>query len=114
MDYKNRTLHQVVRGSRFGLEYGREYPAGHALHFEGTSYYILKLWVLQERTYYIIRNHDGSPNYTVFAKKAQKSEGNSFFQNPIGFATPLLESAHLEITLPDLPKKYYLKLFPSK
>ena len=114
MDYSNRTKHEVIRGSRFpGVPEGKQYPAGHALHFEGTNYYVLKLWFQQERTYYVSKNNEESDYYTVYAKKVD-GEGSVRFQNPIGFARGIPQKTHLEIILPDFPKRYYMSLFPSE
>lgn len=112
--FSDRTKHEVVRGSRqSGLE-GKTFPAGHALHFEGTEYFVLKLWFQQERTYFISKNHGSDEVYTVFGKKAQQEgETQVRFQNPIGFARVNEQKTHLEIVLPDLPRRYYMSLFPS-
>jgi hypothetical protein len=114
VDYTNRTKHEVIRGARFGFPQGRQYPAGYALHFDGTDYYVLKLWFQQERTYYISKNNEESDYYTVYSKKVQEAGDSVRFQNPIGFARGIPQKTHLEVVLPDFPKHYYMSLFPEE
>jgi hypothetical protein len=111
MDYTNRTYHEVIRGSRFGLTEGRQYPAGYALRFEGTSYYVFKLWFQQERSYFIRKNEENSDYYTVFSKKEVQPDNSARLLNPVGFARMNPAKEHLEVILPDFPSRYYMSLF---
>lgn len=113
MDYSNRKKHEVIRGTRFGLEGTKRYPAGHALFFEGTNYYVLKLWFQPERIYFISRNGDSGDSYTIYGRKNDDRSDQVSFQNPIGYARGMQDKTHLEIVLPDLPKRYYMSLFPT-
>ena len=112
MDLSNRTLHEVIRGSRFGLPEGKRYPGGYALHFDETNYYVLKLWFLPGITYYISKNNAEAECHTVYTKKIQEEDGSVRFQNPVGFARGMPNKEFLEVILPDLAKRYYMSLFP--
>jgi hypothetical protein len=113
MDFSNRTKYAVIRGSRYGLSEGKQYPAGHALQFEGTVYYVLKLWFQPNVTYFISKNDEESQFHTVFTKKIQEEDGSVRFQNPVGYARGLPDKEHLEIVLPDFSRRYYMSLFPA-
>ena len=108
-----RTKHDVVRTARYGGLEGRTYPAGYALHFDGTNYFVLKLWFQCDRTYFISKNQGTGDQYTVFGRKIEEEGVPARFLNPIGFAHTNEQMTHLEIVLPDLPKRYYMSLFPS-
>lgn len=113
MERSDRTKHTVLRGSPVGLEQGREYQAGYTLVFSNSNYYILKLWCMEHRSWYMSPNRDGSGSFTVFGKKVTSETGEVYFQNPVGLARPYGDDAHIEIVLPDFPRRYYMSLFPS-
>ena len=100
-----RTKHDVVRTTRFGGLEGRTFPAGHALHFDGTDYFVLKLWFLYDRTYFICRNQASADQYTVYGRKVQEEGVPVRFLNPVGFAHTNEQKTHLEVVLPDLPRR---------
>lgn len=114
MNYSNRSQHEVIRGARNGFPDGKQYPAGYSLRFDGTNYYVLKLWIQQEKTYYINKNDENSEYYTVFSKKVIGADESVRFLNPIGFARGMPNKTHLEIVLPDFPRRYYMSLFPNQ
>lgn len=111
MDYTNRTYHEVLRGSRMGLSDGRQYPAGYALRFSETNYYVLKLWIQQEKSYYISKNNENSDYYTIYGKKETNTGSNMRLVNPVGYARMTPNKEYLEIILPDFPNQYYMCLF---
>jgi hypothetical protein len=114
MEYENRTMHEVLRGSRFGLPEGKQYAGGYALRFDETDYYILKLWFQQERSYYIARLDEKKETYTIFGKRIIEDDNSVRFQNPVGYARETPKRTHLEIVMPDLARRYYMSLFPKQ
>ncbi len=109
-----RAKHEVVSGKKAaeGLKYSR--PVGHALNFEGTEYFILKLWEKPNDTFYVSRNQTHPGSYTVFSKRIE--EGSSFrFQNPVGRGSVLDDlKTHLELVFSLSRTRVYLSLFPCQ
>jgi hypothetical protein len=111
MDYANRTYHEIFRGSRSDLADGKQFQAGYALRFDGTVYYVMKLWFQQERSYFIKKNDGNSDCYSVFGKKEVQPDKSVRLLNPLGHARMTEDKEYLEIILPDLPRRYYMTLF---
>ena len=87
-------------------------PAGRAISFPGTRYYVLKLWALYNHTYFLVKNHNDDMRYTIFAKKVEDERGVRF-QNPIGngwISEDLI--THLEIKFRFPRQSIYMSLFP--
>lgn len=115
-DFSNRTKHDVVMGRKSAGAILEGRPVGHALNFEGTNYFVLKLWERPKDTYFISRNRDDESSYTVFAKKVEVEDesGNVKFQNPIGYARLKNDlRTHLEVTLTLSRVQVYMSLFPG-
>ena len=88
-------------------------PAGRALSFSGTNYYVLKLWMLYNHTYYLVRNREDQMRYTVFAKKIEDEGGEVHFQNPVGMGWVSSDcNTHLEIKFRFPRQSVFMNLFP--
>jgi hypothetical protein len=109
----SRTKFDVVIGTKSDNRLLTTKEVGYSLSFEGTNYYVLKLWVWARETYYLVRNRDSDTRYTVFTKKID-GEATPRFQNPVGFAwVPENLRTHLEIRF-NIPSMHvYMSLFPS-
>ena len=88
-------------------------PAGRAISFPGTTYYVLKLWMLYNHTYYLVKNRDDQMRYTVYAKKLEDDTGVRF-QNPVGAGWISGDlTSHLEIKFRFPRQSVYMSLFPA-
>jgi len=88
-------------------------PAGHALKFDGTDYYVLKLWFLYGFTYFLVKNRADQTRYTLFTRKVDTPDGVRF-QNPIGSASNRHDlKDYLEIKIPIFREGIFMSLFPD-
>lgn len=114
-DYSNRTKHDLyLPGSETSQEPEMK-MAGHALNFEGTNYFLMKLWERPRDTYYLSKNRDGDGTYTLFAKRIDAESGiPARFQNPVGvgrFRADL--KSHIEVSFTLSRVRVYLSLYPT-
>lgn len=109
---EKRIKYDVMRGGRMGQIEDPRYLAGYALSFEGVNYFVLKFWFQPERTYFICPNGKETGHYTIYSRRIGPPGGAASFQNPIGNARPAEDRFHLELILPDFPRRYYLNLQP--
>lgn len=88
-------------------------PAGRAISFPGTHYYVLKLWALYNNTYFLIKKQNDDMAYTVFAKKIEDDHGVRF-QNPVGHGWISEDMvSHLEIRFNFPRQSLFMSLYPA-
>lgn len=108
-----KTVYDLVTGKKSEGQVLFSLPAGRAISFPGTNYYVLKLWALYNHTYYLVKNRDDQMRYTVFAKKVEDDAGIRF-QNPIGAGWVSSDlTTHLEIKFRFPRQSIFMSLFPA-
>ena len=108
-----KVAYDLVTGKRTDGAILYSLPAGRAIAFPGTSYYVLKLWMLYNHTYYLVKNRDDQMRYTVYAKKLEDDTGVRF-QNPVGAGWISGDlTSHLEIKFRFPRQSVYMSLFPA-
>ena len=108
-----KVVYDLVTGKKAEGKVLYALPGGRALSFPGTNYYVLKLWMLYNHTYYLVRNRDDQMRYTVFAKKIEDDAGIRF-QNPVGAGWVSSDlTTHLEIKFRFPRQSIFMCLFPA-
>jgi len=112
-NYINRTKFEISTGKKVDGRLLYSKAQGYALQFEGSPYFVVRLWIF-EKELYLVRTRDDEMRYTVFAKKVQEGE-QVRFQSPVGKGRITEElKSHLEIYLELLSKPIFMNLFPSE
>ena len=97
-----------VDGNLIGLRL-----CGYAFLNEGDSHYRLKLFILNDQTYFMSKNM--SSGYTLFSKLVTSECGKVTFQNPVGFAKVMDHvRTHLYLRFSDLGSHMFMSLYPSE
>ena len=106
---------------RYELSRGREVSGtltglrlcGYAFQNEGENYYRLKLFLLNDQTYFMSKNMGAG--YTIFSKLVTTEDGKVVFQNPVGFAKVMDHvRTHLYVRFSDLGSNMFMSLYPSE
>lgn len=100
--YRGREVGGILTGLRL---------CGYAFHNEQENFYRIKLFLLNDLTYFMSKN-SGS-GYTIFSKVVTKDDGRIVFQNPVGFAKVMDHiRTHLYVKFSDLGSHMFMNLYP--
>ncbi|MCM0604503.1 MAG: hypothetical protein KA715_00260 [Xanthomonadaceae bacterium] len=105
------TKYNILTGHLVGGSLQNPMHAGVAIHYEGDSYYLVRLNLFPRTWFYLSKNQESQNSYTVFTKKLEDCGSGVRLQNPVGKAT--LHQYHIEISIPLLSKNLFLEIFPA-
>jgi hypothetical protein len=104
---------QLFIGEKTQTELNEPTIAGHGFHYEGDEHYLLKLMMIPNVSYFLVKNPSAQVAYTVYTKCFYEN-GRQRFQNPVGFAKLKQELKHfMEIELPLFKTSVFMSLYPK-
>lgn len=90
------------------------YLVGKAYYIEEDNYYLVRLSMFPQISYFLKKSNRSQNGYNVFADYVRDHE-TTRFQNPIGFGRLAGDlKTHLEVRLPLLSRTVFMDLFPVK
>lgn len=110
-----RTKYELISAKVIGTEFQHVRTIGHSLLHEGTDFYIVKLWMFPNDTYYLCKNYSNEAAYTLFAKMVENADGTHKFLNPVGYGRLRHEfKDYMEMTFRMPFMRMYMSLFPDE
>ena len=102
----------VFIGHRKSRSIAQPLRVGNVKYDEEKTLYILRLAHLPI-SYFMQKNRENEEQFTVFARIVNRDQGFKL-TDPIGKANLVQElKDYMEITIPMLPRKLYMSLFPT-
>jgi hypothetical protein len=109
----NHLRYELYRGREVGGQLTGLKISGYAFQNEGENYYRIKLFLLNDQTYFMSKN--AGSGYTIFSKAVTSEDGKVVFQNPVGFAKVMDHvRTHLYVRFSDLGSHMFMSLYPSE
>jgi hypothetical protein len=108
-----KTVYEIVTGSvnKGDLEY--THSVGQAKLYEGNSYYVLKLAMYREPSYFLVKNKGSLNEYTIYSK-AKRDEGETRFRDVVGYGRLRGDiKSYLELRFHLFNKSLFMSLFPK-
>ena len=109
----NHLRYEIYRGREVSGNLTGLKICGYAFQEDGETYYRVKLFLLNDQTYFMSKNMGSG--YTLFSKYVTTEEGKVVFQNPVGFAKVMDHiKTHLYVRFSDLGSHMFMSLYPSE
>ena len=107
------TVYEVHVGRVDGGQLKDKTIAGHVTQKEGENYYLLRLMMVPNVLYFLVKNTNSNGKYTLYTKCIRNGY-QVRFQNPVGFGE-LREDllTHLEIKLSLFDRSIFMSLYPK-
>jgi hypothetical protein len=110
---EGKKVFQVFMGEKTQGELCSSTIAGHGIHYDGDDHYLLKLMMIPNVSYFLVKNPSAQVAYTVYTK-CFRENNRLRFQNPVGFAKLKQDlKNYMEIELPLFKTSVFMSLFPK-
>ncbi len=109
-----KTVYEIVIGSPNNGQLEHTHRVGQAKLYEGNSYYVVKLNMYREPSYFLVKNKGSLNEYTIFSK-AKKDGEEQRFRDVVGYARLRDDlKTYMELRFHLFNKSLFMSLFPKE